>query len=52
MMLTSSGQYGDAARCRELGIAAYLTKPISAADLHDRDLSRRSMPDASRANAG
>ena len=33
MMLTSSGQYGDAARCRELGISAYLTKPIKQADL-------------------
>jgi PAS domain S-box-containing protein len=29
MMLTSAGQRGDGARCRELGIAAYLTKPIS-----------------------
>jgi len=29
MMLTSGGQSGDAARCRELGLAAYLTKPIS-----------------------
>jgi two-component system, sensor histidine kinase and response regulator len=35
MMLTSSGQYGDATRCRELGIAAYLTKPIRQADLLD-----------------
>ena len=35
MMLTSSGQYGDAGRCRELGIAAYLTKPVDAAALHD-----------------
>ncbi len=33
MMLTSSGQYGDATRCRELRIGAYLTKPVSAADL-------------------
>jgi signal transduction histidine kinase/DNA-binding response OmpR family regulator/HPt (histidine-containing phosphotransfer) domain-containing protein len=33
MMLTSSGQYGDAARCRELGISAYLTKPVKQADL-------------------
>ena len=33
MMLTSSGQRGDAARCRELGVAAYLTKPIGQADL-------------------
>jgi len=28
MMLTSAGQRGDAARCRQLGIAAYLIKPI------------------------
>jgi signal transduction histidine kinase/DNA-binding response OmpR family regulator/HPt (histidine-containing phosphotransfer) domain-containing protein len=33
MMLSSSGQYGDAARCRDLGIAAYLTKPVRAQDL-------------------
>jgi two-component system sensor histidine kinase/response regulator len=35
MMLTSCGQYGDAARCRDLQIAAYLTKPINAAELFD-----------------
>ena len=35
MMLTSSGRDGDAARCAKLGIAAYLTKPIQAAELHD-----------------
>ena len=28
MMLTSAGQRGDAARCRKLGITAYLIKPI------------------------
>ena len=33
MMLTSSGQYGDAARCREVGISAYLTKPVKQAEL-------------------
>jgi PAS domain S-box-containing protein len=33
MMLTSSGAYGDSARCRELGLAAYLTKPINGKDL-------------------
>lgn len=33
LMLTSAGQRGDAARCRELGVAGYLTKPISRADL-------------------
>jgi two-component system sensor histidine kinase/response regulator len=27
MMLTSSGQRGDMSRCRQLGVAAYLTKP-------------------------
>ncbi len=35
MMLTSSGQYGDQSRCRELGVAAYLTKPIRALELRD-----------------
>ncbi len=29
MMVTSGGQRGDAARCHKLGIAAYLTKPIT-----------------------
>jgi signal transduction histidine kinase/DNA-binding response OmpR family regulator len=33
IMLTSAGSRGDAARCRELHVAAYLTKPISQADL-------------------
>jgi len=32
-MVTSGGQVGDAARCRELGISAYLTKPVRQADL-------------------
>ncbi len=35
MMLTSSGHYGDSTRCRELGIAAYLTKPVKQPDLLD-----------------
>jgi two-component system sensor histidine kinase/response regulator len=34
VVLTSSGQPGDAARCRELGVAGYLTKPIKDSDLH------------------
>jgi signal transduction histidine kinase/CheY-like chemotaxis protein len=33
IMLTSAGQGGDARRCRELGIAAYLSKPLSQAEL-------------------
>lgn len=36
MMLTSGSQLGDVARCRELGIAAYLIKPITQSDLYDR----------------
>jgi len=35
MMLTSSGHLGDAARCRQLGISAYLVKPIRPAELLD-----------------
>ena len=34
LMLTSGGQSGDAARSRELGMAAYLTKPISQKTLY------------------
>ena len=34
MMLTSGGQCGDVARCRELGLAAYLTKPLSQRALY------------------
>jgi len=33
MMLTSSEQPGDAKRCRELGVAAFLTKPVRQAEL-------------------
>ncbi|MBZ5542911.1 MAG: PAS domain S-box protein [Acidobacteriia bacterium] len=33
MMLTSAGQRGDAARCRKLGVAAYLIKPIRQSEL-------------------
>jgi PAS domain S-box-containing protein len=33
MLLTSAGQRGDAQLCREAGVAAYLTKPVSRAEL-------------------
>jgi PAS domain S-box-containing protein len=39
MMLSSVGQHGDAQRCRELGIAAYLTKPIRQSILLEAVLS-------------
>jgi CheY-like chemotaxis protein len=32
-MLTSGGRPGDVARCRELGIEAYLTKPVRQTEL-------------------
>jgi two-component system sensor histidine kinase/response regulator len=35
IMLTSGGQRGDGARCKKLGIAAYLIKPVLQADLLD-----------------
>jgi CheY-like chemotaxis protein/HPt (histidine-containing phosphotransfer) domain-containing protein len=35
IMLTSAGRRGDAARCRDLGVAAYLPKPVSQSDLLD-----------------
>jgi PAS domain S-box-containing protein len=35
MMLTSAAQSGDAARCRELEVARYLTKPIGQSELLD-----------------
>jgi CheY-like chemotaxis protein len=35
MMLSSAGQAGDAARCRALGVASYLTKPIRQSHLLD-----------------
>jgi len=33
VMVTSGGQPGDAARCREVGIAAYLSKPVKRSEL-------------------
>ena len=33
MMLSSADQLGDAARCRELGIQRYLTKPVKQSEL-------------------
>ena len=44
IMLSSGGQRGDAARCAELGIAAYLTKPIRQDEL------RRALQDALHPN--
>jgi two-component system sensor histidine kinase/response regulator len=35
MMLTSAGHKGDAARCQELGVCAYLLKPIRQSELRE-----------------
>jgi two-component system sensor histidine kinase/response regulator len=51
MMLTSSARPGDRARCLELGVASYLSKPVKRSDLFDtivevltRHPSRRALP--------
>ena len=49
MMLTSGGQRGDAQRCGELGISAYLLKPIRQSELREavaRVLSARESREA------
>jgi len=35
MLLTSAGRRGDSARCGELGIAAYVTKPVRRSELRE-----------------
>ena len=44
MMLSSAGQRGDAARCRELGIKAYLLKPVKRSDLLQAVVAALSLP--------
>ena len=39
VMLTSAGRLGDIAKCKELGIAAHLTKPVTQSELHDAILT-------------
>ena len=43
MMLSSAGQTSDAARCRQLGIETYLTKPVKQSDLLDAILDALSL---------
>jgi len=44
MMLTSAGQRGDAARCRKLGVSAYLIKPVKQSELLNAILTVLSKP--------
>ncbi|MBI5855156.1 MAG: response regulator [Nitrospirae bacterium] len=39
VLLTSAGQRGDAARCREIGLTGYLIKPVLQSDLMDAMLT-------------
>jgi CheY-like chemotaxis protein len=49
VMLTSGGQRGDGQRCKELGIAAYLIKPIQQSELLEALLRvLGSRPDAAK----
>jgi len=50
VMLTSAGQPEDVARCRKLGISAYLTKPIKQSELFDVIVSAIGQPVNERAS--
>ncbi|HTV54504.1 MAG TPA: response regulator [Terriglobia bacterium] len=45
IVLTSAGQRGDAVRCRKLGVAAYLSKPVSQSELFDAIVRVLAPPD-------
>ena len=51
VMLTSAGQPEDVARCRRLGISAYLTKPIKQSELFDVIITAISQPAGERPRA-
>src|SRR6185503_5758777 len=52
LMLTSDDRPGDLARCRDLGIAAYLVKPIRQSELLDAIVTALGSPEpAARAPA-
>jgi CheY-like chemotaxis protein len=48
VMLTSAGRPGDAARCRALGVAAYLNKPIKRSELRGAIVSILGLQSAER----
>jgi signal transduction histidine kinase/DNA-binding response OmpR family regulator len=51
VMLTSAGQPEDVARCRRLGISAYLTKPIKQSELFDVIITALGQPARERPRA-
>ena len=44
IILTSAGLRGDAAHCREIGVSAYLTKPVKQSDLLDTIMTTMAQP--------
>ncbi|MHB0959478.1 MAG: response regulator [Pirellulaceae bacterium] len=56
MMISSAGRRDDAARCRELGVSAFMTKPIRRAELMESILQalsfRESDPTEARPTTG
>jgi signal transduction histidine kinase/DNA-binding response OmpR family regulator len=50
LMLTSGDQRGDLARCKELGVSAYLTKPVRRQELHKAVLQALRGKDASKSD--
>ena len=48
MMLSSAAQPGDPARCRKLGLAAYLIKPLRQSDLLETILATLHRPESAR----
>jgi two-component system, sensor histidine kinase and response regulator len=44
MMVTSSDQFGDAQRCKDMGIVAYLVKPVRQAALREAVLAALDTP--------
>jgi two-component system, sensor histidine kinase and response regulator len=44
MMVTSSDQFGDAQRCKDIGVAAYLVKPVRQAALKEAVLAAIDTP--------
>jgi PAS domain S-box-containing protein len=51
MMLSSSGFRGDSARCRQLGLSAYLTKPVKQSQLLDAVMMALGTPPEKAAEA-
>jgi len=50
MLLTSAGRPGDAQRCRELGVAAYMQKPVSRVELVEAAVAALAEAGAERAH--